>query len=160
MVDQNLDAQNRPDNSASFNESLQNQVTAWIRPYRLPSCLSEYWTKTAKTDTTVDQNLGTQNQPNNSAPFNKSLQILVTALICLYRLPGCLSEFWTKKRCNWCQGGAGSRCLEPPRRFSPFQWITTNPGYCVNLSIPSAAAAAYQNFEHKKTKLTPWWTRI
>ena len=35
-------------------------------------------------------------------------------------------------------GGAGSRCLELPRQFSPFQWITTNPGYCVNPSILSA----------------------
>ena len=51
----------------------------------------------------------------------------------------CLSEFWTKKRQNWRHGGPESRRSEPPRRFSTFQQITTNPGFCMNPSILSAA---------------------
>ena len=57
MVDQNQDAQNHPDDSAPFNESLQNQVTVWIRQYCLPGWLSEFRTNKDKIDATVDQNL-------------------------------------------------------------------------------------------------------
>ena len=96
-MDQNLDAQNRPDNSAPFNESLQNQVTVWICLYFLPGCLSEFQTKKDETDAMVNQNLDAQNCPDNSAPFNKSLWNQVTVWIRLYCLPGCLSEFRTKK---------------------------------------------------------------
>ena len=70
-VDHNLDAQSRPNNSAPFNKSLRIQVTVWIHLYRLPGCLSEFYTKKDDTDAMMDQNLDAQIRPNNLAPFNK-----------------------------------------------------------------------------------------
>ena len=64
MVDQNLDAHNRPNNSAPFNNSLQIQVI--------------FKQKKTKLKATVDQNLDAQNRPDNPAPFNESLWIQVT----------------------------------------------------------------------------------
>ena len=54
MVDQNLDAKNRPDDSAPFNKLLQILVSAWIRLYRLPRFQSEFQTRKDKTDPMVD----------------------------------------------------------------------------------------------------------
>ena len=56
--------------------------------------------------------------PDDSAPFNKSLQIQVTVWIHLYHLPGRLSELWTRR--NRCHGGQESWRSEPPRRLSLF----------------------------------------
>ena len=80
--------------------------------------------KMQKTDAMVDQNLDAHNRPNDSAPFNDSLQIQV--------------NFEQKKDKTEGHGGPQSKSSEPSRQFSPFQQITTNPGYCMNLSLPSA----------------------
>ena len=97
MVDQNLDTQNRltiqPLSKSHYKSRfLRGSVcTVRLAAYQI------FWTKKEKTDAMVDQNLDAQNHPDDSAPFNKSLRIQVTAQFHLYRLPGCLSEFELKK---------------------------------------------------------------
>ena len=81
----------------------------------------------------MDQNLDAQNRPDDPALFNESLLRESVYTVCL----AAYQNFEQKKQ-NWRHGGPESRRSEPPRRFSPFQQITTNPGYCVNSSIPSA----------------------
>ena len=82
----------------------------------------------------VDQNLDPQNYPNNSTNIYKSR--LLCESICSV-CPTAYQNFIQKRR-HWRHGRPESRRSDPPQRFSPFQQITTNPGYCVIPSIPSA----------------------
>ena len=133
---QNLDAQNRLTiQPLSKNHYKSRFLRGSVCTVRL-AAYQIFWTKKEKTDAMVDQNLDAQNHPDDSAPFNKSLRIHVTVWICLYHLPGCLSEFQTRK--NKTDAMLDQNLHSEPRRFSPFQWITTNPGYSMNPSIPSA----------------------
>ena len=153
MVNQNLDAQNCPDNLAPFNESLQNQVTVWIRLYCLPGCLSEFWTKKDETDAMEDQNLDAQNCPNDSAPFKSRLLRESVFTVC----PAAYQNFdqiKTRLTPQWTRilTLRTAPTIQPLSMNHYKSWLLLEFVYTVCL-------AAYQNFEQKKTKPTPWKNR-
>ena len=141
-LDQNLDAQNRPDNSALFNESLiLMQFTVWTRLYCLSGCLSEFEKKDNWCHGGPESRCSELPQQFSSVQrITKNPGYCMNPSILSARLP---IRILNKKRWDWCHGGPESGRSELPRQLSPFQRITTNPGCCVNPSSPSA----YQNFE-------------